>query len=581
VLDRTFSLRETEGENKVVGLPDAIRQSVEPGMRLHFGREANAAALEVLRQYHGTEAHFTVVMAGTLGYVWNLIHCGLVERLITSMSTHLHPTPGPVKMLRNASKEGKLQIENWSLWTLTQRLIAGAWGVPFMPTNSLMGTGTAEDNASMFQEMRDPFGSGQKCGLVQALDVDVSIIHAVAADRYGNCLLPAPYDETLWGPRAAKRGVILTTEQIVSTDFIREHASSVRLPGCLVKSVSLAPFGSHPINMVNPCVKDFTGYASDYEFMSDYRGVVDNPEALDAWIKEWALDCPDHDAYVAKLGQERLDSLKDRATPKAWGRRLESVSQSLSIEAPFNDTEMMIIAGARKIRERVLAEGYRTMLTGIGAAALASWMAYYKLLNEGYGIDLIFGSGQFGFSPRPGDPYMYNVSNIPTCKMLCDFSDVYGVFAGGATNKCLTILGAAQIDKHGNLNSSKIGGQFLIGTGGAGDAVSSREIMIVSRQAASRFMEEVPYISCPGDKVGTIVTNFGVMERIGEDKEYTLTHVCAQTSASTDDEVVAQAKENCGWDLKGASQIGRLPMPTQEELVTLRLLDPEGSYIGG
>ena len=169
-LDRTFDLREQEGEDKVVSLQEAIAAQVRPGMRLHFSREANAAALEVLRQFQGTDPRFTVVMGGTLGYVWNLIHYNLVETLITSMSTHLHPTPGPVRMLQGAVKEKRLRIENWSMWTLIQRLIAGAWGVPFLPTNSLLGTGMAQENGGLFQEMVDPFGSGRKCGLVKSLE---------------------------------------------------------------------------------------------------------------------------------------------------------------------------------------------------------------------------------------------------------------------------------------------------------------------------------------------------------------------------------------------------------------------------
>jgi hypothetical protein len=44
--------------------------------------------------------------------------------------------------------------------------------------------------------------------------------------------------------------------------------------------------------------------------------------------------------------------------------------------------------------------------------------------------------------------------------------------------------------------------------------------------------------------------------------------------------VANQAKENCGWELRVASKVEELPVPTQEELVTLRLLDPEGAYIG-
>jgi acyl CoA:acetate/3-ketoacid CoA transferase beta subunit len=438
----------------------------------------------------------------------------------------------------------------------------------------------AEENVDCFQEMEDPFGSGRKCGLVKALDVDLSLIHACAADPYGNTLLPAPYDETLWAPRASKNGVIVTVEQIVSTQFIREHSGLVRLPGYLVSSVSLVPLGAHPLCLVNPGVRDFIGYGADYDFMLDYRHSLNDLAALDAWIKEWVLDCPSHDHYLAKLGQERIQLLRSKSEENAWQQELESLSGQLSTEVKFNDTEMMIVAAARKIKQRIVAQGYRTLLTGIGAAGLAAWMAYLQLQEEGYGLDLLFGSGQYGFSPRPADPFMFNISNIPTCKMLSDFSEVYGVWAGGATNKCLVVLGAAQVDKHGNLNSSKINDLFLIGAGGAADSVNSQETMVVGRQSKNRFVEKASYISVPGNKVKTLVTNLGVFEKISDDTEFTVTQFCPEWSATAGQDPVRRVKDNCGWELKISQKVTQVSRPTQEELIMLRLLDPQAAYIG-
>src|SRR4030042_2730866 len=133
IAESTFRLKRVEGENKVVSLEDAIRRNVKPGKKLYFSMESNAAALELLRQYWGTSPEFTLVMGGISGYHIGIIHYGLVKKLIYSMSSHMHPTPGPVGVLQAAYKKGVVHMENWSMLSLQQRLMASAFGVGFMP----------------------------------------------------------------------------------------------------------------------------------------------------------------------------------------------------------------------------------------------------------------------------------------------------------------------------------------------------------------------------------------------------------------------------------------------------------------
>jgi len=578
IVENTFRLKEVEGESKVVSLEEAIKRNVKPGKKLYFSMESNAAALEVLRQYWGTSPEFTLIMGGISGYHISLIHYGLVKELIYSMSSHMHPTPGPVGVLQAAYKKGAVHMENWSMWSLQQRLMASAFGLRFMPTNSLVGTGMAEENKENFMEIEDPFGTGSKCGLVRALDVDVSIIHGCVADSYGNTILGNPWDETMWASRASTDGVVVTVEKIVSTSYIRKHSNLVGIPGYLVNSVSEVPFGAHPRGLVNSDVEEFEDYGSDYDFMENYRRATDDPAKLDDWTTEWVLNCQTHQDYLRKLGPDRLVLLKNRSDEHAWKRDLESSLNTLSADEEFTAAEMMIVAAANKIREIVKKNGYRTILTGIGVSALAVWLAHLQLLEEGYGIDLVFGSGQYGFAPRPANPFMASVANVPTCKMLTNLSEVYGVIVGGRNNRCLSTLGAAQIDKQGNINISKLGDLFLIGAGGAADAINAQETMVVMRQSRNRFVESVPYISCPGTKVKTLISTMGVFEKLGDDSEFTLTGYFADRKLAATEDRVKKVIENCGWLLKVAPDLSEVQPPTLEQLMIIRLLDPRRSY---
>ena len=187
--------------------------------------------------------------------------------------------------------------------TLPLRVLAGALGVPFLPTRSLLGSSMEEDNArdGDFLAVDDPFdpdrgsSAGEaaartgRIGLVRALVPDVALFHAWAADRAGNVLTAAPLNENFYAAMAARRGAIVSVEKIVSTDFIRRHAPLVRLPGQYVAAVVEAPYGSHPGGMYGMNVPELEGYAEDPEFILELRRAFRTAEGAEAWIREWML----------------------------------------------------------------------------------------------------------------------------------------------------------------------------------------------------------------------------------------------------------------------------------------------------
>ena len=189
IIERDLRLKENEGRDKVIGLAEAIERDIKPGMSLFIEEGANAAIREVIRRFRGTGPDFTLIMSVVSADALNMVHAGLVRRIITTSCTEIRPTPGPNKVVQAAYREKAVEIENWTLYTLAQRLMAGALGLSFMPTRSLLGTGMAEENADSFKAIGDPFGGGQKLGLVKALEPDIALVHAPAADRYGNTIM--------------------------------------------------------------------------------------------------------------------------------------------------------------------------------------------------------------------------------------------------------------------------------------------------------------------------------------------------------------------------------------------------------
>src|SRR3990167_370429 len=268
VIRRRLEVPLSEGPDKVTTLEEALRRLVKPGSVLHLGTahaRANVHVRELVRQWWGKQPAFTIATVG-LGSPWTaLIHGGLVKRMITTFLGEGYPFPVPSPLISKAVLEGRLEVQNWSMLTFPLRLLAGAMGVPFLPTRSLLGSTMEEDNtrAGDFIATDDPFGSEGRVGYVKALVPDVVLFQAWAADRAGNVIVVPPMNENLYGAMAARDGAIVTVEKIVSTDFIRRHANLVRLPAQYVRAVVETPHGNHPGGMYGMNVPELEGYAED------------------------------------------------------------------------------------------------------------------------------------------------------------------------------------------------------------------------------------------------------------------------------------------------------------------------------
>jgi acyl CoA:acetate/3-ketoacid CoA transferase beta subunit len=445
-------------------------------------------------------------------------------------------------------------------------LMAGAFGVPFMPTRSVLGSSIAEDNNASFKSMDDPFGSGAKVGVVSALLPDISIVHGCVADVDGNAILQAPYGEDLWGALAGKGGVIVTVEKIVPTEFIKKYAALVKIPSYPVNAVALAPLGLHPFSLTNPGISDIDPYERDIDFLNILHEASASEHALDEWIKEWVLQCPAHEDYLNKLGDQRIADLKGKS------RRAHSIfmpAPSAQYEEMFEPKEMMLVALAREILRSVEKHGHKLILAGAGTAATAAFLAHYRL--EPAGFELGTGNGQIGYTPVPGESILASEAGVRSSKMLTDTIMMQGVFIGGGNNKCLSILGAGQMDKHGNINSTKTSkGKFLVGSGGVNDALNAREAIICLDQSKDRFVDKLVYVTGLGNAVTTVVSTMGIFRKSNPQDELHLAACFPDPQSRSLEERVKEIRNHCGWDLKTAPVIEEVEKPSPEELQLLR-----------
>ncbi len=144
--------------------------------------------------------------------------------------------------IQKAVKEGRLEVFEYSNVVMTLRLQAGAMGLPFLPVRSLGGTDGFANSGAML--IRDPYTS-KPITVVPALNPDVALIHVQQSDVYGNARVFGTGIADVESALAAKK-VVISTEEIISTDEVRSQPGLTSIPYYAVDAVVLAPYASYP-----------------------------------------------------------------------------------------------------------------------------------------------------------------------------------------------------------------------------------------------------------------------------------------------------------------------------------------------
>ncbi len=271
------------------------------------------------------------------------------------------------------------------------------------------------------------------------------------------------------------------------------------------------------------------------------------------------------------------------ASRSVGARRSAAGGQSGSV---FSKSEMMIAAAARELA------GKRVCFVGVGLPNIAVNLAKRTVAPD---LELVYEAGVFGAEPARlplsiGDPTIVTGSTA--------VMSMFELFAYYLQRGLVDVgfLGAAQIDRYGNINTTVIGDYAhpktrLPGSGGACEiAIHARAVFVIMRQSKRSFVERIDFRTSPGNIGGpdgarirraggwngggpsVVVTDLGIYhfdEATGEMRLDSL-HPGA---------TLEQVRDAMGWEPQVADRLATTPAPSTEELRLIREeLDPQGVY---
>jgi acyl CoA:acetate/3-ketoacid CoA transferase alpha subunit len=211
---------------------------------------------------------------------------------------------------RRACEKGTIEMEDHSHLGMASRFLAGEMGLPFMPLKSWLGSDIINykhpATNKKYALIEDPFNLGKSILLVPALNPDVSIIHAQQVDEIGNVIIKGCTFHELEMVRASKK-VIVTCEEIISSDRIRSNPELTTIPNIYVSAVVKQPWGAHPTSV-------YRFYDYDAEHLNTYQDIARaNEEDYDKYLNKYILNSDTFNEYLKKIGgKKKLLELKKR-----------------------------------------------------------------------------------------------------------------------------------------------------------------------------------------------------------------------------------------------------------------------------
>jgi glutaconate CoA-transferase, subunit B len=252
----------------------------------------------------------------------------------------------------------------------------------------------------------------------------------------------------------------------------------------------------------------------------------------------------------------------------------------------FSKSEMMIVAAARELA------GQRVCFVGVGLPNIAVNLAQRTVAPE---LELVYEAGVFGAKPARlplsiGDPTI--VTGATAVMSMYELFSFY--LQGGLID--VGFLGAAQIDRFGNINTTVIGDYAdpatrLPGSGGACEiAINARQVFVIMRQSTRSFVEAIDFRTSAGNLGGAEVSDRIRREQgwIGRGPSVVVTDLAIwhfdETGEMRVDSLhpgvsIDDVRAATGWSPRVSASPAATPAPTPEELRLIREeLDPGGAY---
>jgi len=456
------------------------------------------------------------------------------------------------------------------------RFLAAMMGLPFIPTRVMLGTDTYNHSSSKI--IQDPFSNKPIC-LLPACYPDVTILHVPRCDKYGNVQIDGITVEDFELSRAARR-VILTTEKIIDNKKIREEPYRTTIPFYLVDAVVEQPFGSHPCQM--PYL-----YFFDEDHIGEWLSLSKTDEGVKKYLDKYVYSVDDFKEYLKLVGgSKKLEQLRkiecfEEQMSAPW---IEKKTSKAPSKEQYSSTELLACVASNVLEDK------KSVFVGTGLPMIAAMLAQR---THAPNLLLFFEAGGIG----PEMPVLpISVGDSRTFYHAVAASSMHDSMSMAQAGYIdYGFLGAAQIDKFGNINTTVIGPYEhpkarLPGSGGANDVGTlCNKTIIIMRQDKYRFVEKIDFLTTPGYLQGNnsreetglprgsgpyrIITQLGVYGFDEKSKRMKLVSLHPGVT-------IEQIKENSGFEIIIPEKISVTNPPSKKEITILKKIDPAGMVIG-
>jgi acyl CoA:acetate/3-ketoacid CoA transferase alpha subunit/acyl CoA:acetate/3-ketoacid CoA transferase beta subunit len=561
--------------SKILSLRQAVQEFIKPGCHVGFGgfslcRNAMAVSHEIIRQKIGNLKLSSVNPSYSVDI---LIGAGLV-REVESGCLNMERLGLPKNFCR-AVEQGTIKSEDYEHGAMTFRYLAGSLGLPFIPTKSILGSDILTYQVGAGKKCvlgTSPF-DGEKVVLLPPCRPDVAIIHVPRVDEQGNCQIDGTAFADEYIAKAASH-IVLVTEQLISTETVRNDPQRTIIPGFRVDAIVHCPWGAYP-TAVPGC------YDYDYEALKAYQEAASTPASFQAYLDRFVYGVKDFEEFLEIAGTPK--TYRRLAIDPALGYSsyiadLIGAGKQVREKAPgeYNLKELMIIAAARELKNGDV------IVAGTGLPMAATTVAK---LSHAPDCNYIVETGIGDVKPRHSALSVADPRLTGAARPAFVNDTLEGL--GHVVHRGLAdvgFLGGAQIDMYGNLNATQLGPPTKIkkrfpGSGGANVIAScAKRVLIIMQQEKRRFVERVDYITSPGFLTGgnsrreagltgggpdKVITDLGVLGFDSDSKRMKLVSLHPGVT-------VQKVRDATGFELIVPDNVGVTPPPTEQELQILR-----------
>ena len=290
--------------DKLCSLADAVAELVHDGASVVLGAALEnaipfAAAHELIRQ---GKRDLNVVAPISDMSTDMLIGANCVAEVTGSWVGNVSGGMGHnYRRATESDEPNPIKVHDYSNFTIGMAFFAGAYGLPYVPVKSILGSDIIKSNPQI-KMAENPFASEpDPVALVPALKPDVAFLVVQRADRNGNSHIWGSIGLTQEASIAAEK-IIVIADEIVEPEVITSDPNRVLIPGFGVNAVCHIPAASHPAPLIGR-------WRRDNAFFHHYHKETRDSDGFRRWCDEWVRDLPDHDAYRKKLGAQ-LEELR-------------------------------------------------------------------------------------------------------------------------------------------------------------------------------------------------------------------------------------------------------------------------------